>query len=106
MVARRKKRGRGMDDNISGQVSFFDYFDKKPLNIKPKSLVEFINDTGVSQYAQIGNSVSKTVAYEKYEISEEAIGRITNNVSVCLLGIVMEYGKYMNGIIEGDEHER
>lgn len=79
---------------MEGQINFNDYF-KSPQAEKPKSLVDFINSMGVSQYNQIGNVISKTCEYHKYNMPDDSIGRITNDVSVWLLGIGSKYEKYL-----------
>ena len=87
---------------MDGQIDFNSYFTNPKLDIKPKSLVEFINGMGTAQYTQIGNVIAKTVDYEQYEIDSEIIGRITNNVSVWLLDIGTEYRKYLDKLIAGE----
>ena len=92
-----------MDDELEGQISFNDYFSKQKLDIKPKALVNFINDMGVSQYEQIGDVVRKTVEQCGDSLAGEVIERITNNVSVWLLGIGSNYEKYIEKLIHGEQ---
>ena len=86
-------------DNIGGQINFNDFFTKPSLDIKPKTLVDFINSMGTAQYTQIEDVISKTVECGKYDISDEVIGRITNSVSIWLLRIGGEYKKYLDGLL-------
>jgi len=58
---------------------------------------------GPAQYTQIKNVISETAKRENYNLSDEAIGRLTNSVSVWLLGVGTEYGKYLNKLIEGEQ---
>ena len=86
-------------EQLEGQINFTDYF--KPTVIeKPKSLVEFINGMGTSQYRQIGDVIEDICKCNNYDMPEDSIGRITNSVSVWLLGIGSEYEKYLNEILK------
>lgn len=101
-VVPKEESGKGelmFDYECDGQINFKDYFQKPKLDIKPKNLVDFINGMGICQYKQIRNVVRETVDQGKYEVSEEAIERITNNVSVWLLKIGMEYKEYLNSLL-------
>ena len=82
-----------------GQFSFSDYCNKPKLDIKPKPLVEFINSSGTAQYAQIGNVVQKTCEYNHYQMPDDSISRITNDVSVWLLRVGSEYEKYLKELL-------
>lgn len=88
-----------MEQTLEGQINFIDYFTKPSLDIKPKLLVDFINGMGTAQYTQIWNVVSNTVSRSKFDVSDEAIERITNNVSVWLLRIGESYEKYLVELI-------
>lgn len=82
-----------------GQINFSDYFQKPKIDVKHKSLVDFINGMGTAQYTQIGNVVRDTVKNCNCDISDEAIERITNNVSVWLLRIGGDYEKYLKDLL-------
>lgn len=89
-----------MEPTLEGQINFTDYFTKPSLDIKPKILVDFINGMGVAQYTQIRNVVRDTVERGEYDVSDETIERITNNVSVWLLDVGMQYEKYLKELIK------
>ena len=89
-----------MGDLMDGQINFNDYFQKPKLDFNPKQLVSFINGMGVAQYTQIGSVIKKTVESNQYNITDEEIDRITNSVSVWLLGIGSEYEKYLKQLID------
>ena len=87
-----------MEEQLKGQINFADYF-KPAIKEKPKSLVDFINGMGRSQYNQIGDVISEICESNNYDMPEDSIGRITNSVSVWLLRIGEEYGKYLEEMI-------
>lgn len=66
-----------------------------------KSLTEFINSLGDSQYNQIKKVITETCAYEKAEVSAELIDRITNRVSIWLIGVGSGYRKYLRQKSQG-----
>lgn len=88
-----------MDNQLSGQINFEDYF-KPPVYEKPKELVFFINDRGVGQYREIQNVITELCEREQYDMPDESINRITNAVSVWLLGIGAAYEKYLAEIMK------
>jgi len=89
-----------MLEQLDGQVNFLDYFTRHTLDIKPKSLVDFINGMGVAQYSQIQDVIIKSIEYNELDVEGEAIGRITNSVSVWLLNIGIEYKNYLDKLIK------
>jgi hypothetical protein len=82
------------DYEVEGQVDFSDYF-KPAVKEKPKQLVDFINDSGTAQYMQIRDVVKNTCERNKYDMPPDAIERITNDVSVWLLGVGKRYQEYL-----------
>ena len=79
--------------DIDGQLTITDYL-KSQIKIKNvMDLTSFINSHGKAQYTQIEDIVSKT--YEQNKDSDDAIGRITNAVSVYVLDMSMKYMDYL-----------
>ena len=85
-----------------GQISLFDYFKNPALNIKPKRLVDYINGLGESQYKQIKRVITDTLKAENYDLPDEVVERLTNNVSVWLLEIGFKYDAYLRKLLQGD----
>lgn len=98
----RKAGGLMLDYIPDGQINFTDYFQKPKVDIKPKSLVDFINGMGTAQYTQIGNVITKSVESNGYNITSEEIDRITNSVSVWLLNIGEAYDLHLRNLLNGE----
>jgi hypothetical protein len=86
------------DYEVEGQVNFSDYF-KPAVKERPKQLVDFINDSGTAQYMQIRNVIESTCERNEYDMPLDTIERITNDVSVWLLGVGVKYEKYLKELI-------
>ena len=79
--------------DIDGQLTLTDYL-KSQIKIKNvMDLTYFINSQGKAQYKQIEDIVSKT--YEQNKDSDDVTGRITNAVSIYVLGMSMKYMDYL-----------
>ena len=79
--------------DFGGQLTITDYL-KSQIKIKNvMDLTAFINSHGKSQYTQIEDIVRKT--YEQNKAPDDAIGRITNAVSVYVLDMSMKYMNYL-----------
>ena len=76
-----------------GQIEMTDYLKSQIKCGAVKDLTEWINNQGKAQYTQIGEVVRN--AYERYKDDNEIVDRITNAVSVYVLGKSIGYMKYL-----------
>lgn len=81
-----------------GQIEMTDYLKSKIKSGRVKDLTDWINSQGRAQYTQIGEVVRN--AYEKYKDDNEIVDRITNAVSVYVLGQSMGYMEYLRNECE------
>ena len=80
-------------NQCDGQIEMTDYLKSKIKSGRVKDLTAWINSQGKAQYTQIGEVVRD--AYERYNDSDELVGRITNAVSVYVLNQSMGYMEYL-----------
>ena len=80
-------------NQCDGQIEMTDYLKSKIKSGRVKDLTAWINSQGKAQYTQIGEVVRD--AYERYNDSDELVGRITNVVSVYVLNQSMGYMEYL-----------
>lgn len=76
-----------------GQIEMTDYLKSKIKSGRVKDLTDWINSQGRAQYTQIGEVVRNT--YERYRNDSDIVARITNAVSVYVLGQSMGYMEYL-----------
>ena len=81
-----------------GQIELTEYLKSKIKSGEVKTLTAWINSQGKAQYTQIGEVVRN--AYEKYKDDNEIVDRITNAVSVYVLGQSMGYMNYLRNECE------
>lgn len=80
-------------NQCEGQISLTEYLQSKIVSKTVMDLTAYINSQGKSQYEQIGNVVR--TSYERYKDSKELIERMTNDISVYVLGQSMSYMSYL-----------
>ena len=78
-----------------GQLTITDLLKSKIELRKVMDFTEFLNSQGKSQYQQIGSIVRKTYEENKLEPTERMLDRITNDVSVYVLGQAIKYADYL-----------
>ena len=76
-----------------GQIELTDYLKSQIKCGAVKDLTAWINSQGKAQYTQIGEVVSDT--YKRYKNDADVVDRLTNDVSVYVLGQSMGYMKYL-----------
>lgn len=76
-----------------GQIELTDYLKSQIKCGAVKDLTAWINSQGKAQYTQIGEVVSDT--YKRYKNDADVVDRLTNAVSVYVLGQSMGYMKYL-----------
>lgn len=81
-----------------GQIEMTDYLKSKIKSGRVKDLTDWINSQGKAQYTQIGEVVRD--AYETYKDDADMVDRITNAVSVYVLGQSMGYMNYLRNECE------
>ena len=78
-----------------GQLTITDLLKSKIELRTVMDFTEFLNSQGKSQYQQIGSIVRKTYEENKSEPTERMLDRITNDVSVYVLGQAIKYANYL-----------
>nr|DAQ56197.1 MAG TPA: hypothetical protein [Caudoviricetes sp.] len=76
-----------------GQIELTDYLKSQIKCSAVKDLTAWINSQGKAQYTQIGEVVSDT--YKRYKNDADVVDRLTNAVSVYVLGQSIGYMKYL-----------
>lgn len=80
-------------NQCDGQLSLTDYFKQQIQSGEVKDLTAWINSQGKAQYSQIKDVVAS--AYEMYKDDPGIVDRITNDISVYVLGQSMGYMRYL-----------
>lgn len=77
----------------NGQFEISDFLVKQIKNKSVMDLTQYINSQGKAQYTQIGEVVRNT--YNLNKDSEELLDRLTNAISVYVLGQSIGYMDYL-----------
>lgn len=81
-----------------GQFELTDFLCTQIHSKTVMDLTSFINSQGKAQYTQIGEVVRRIYEQEKDKDTDELIARMTNAVSIYILGQSQAYMQYLRSL--------